>query len=222
MRSRCRSGCRRARASRWWGRCWTSAGWPTRRPGPGSSSTRRSSLFLLTRRLRPFAYVAVLGFHAATLALFPIGMFPVIMVTAALVFFDPAWPRWLGGRLRALVRREPRPVPPISLPEPGLARPGWKARWMLGAAVVYGIFQIAFPLRTHLYGGNVLWHEQGMRFSWRVMAREKNGSVTVRGAQPGHGPGVACATAPVPHRASGAGDVRAAGSDPAARPPHRP
>jgi hypothetical protein len=43
--------------------------------------------------------------------------------------------------------------------------------------VAYGIFQVFFPLRTHLYGGNVLWHEQGMRFSWRVMAREKNGSV---------------------------------------------
>jgi vitamin K-dependent gamma-carboxylase len=134
-------------------------------------------LFLLTRRLRPLAYVAVLGFHAATLALFPIGMFPVIMVTAALVFFDPAWPRRMGQRLRALVRRKAGTASPVALPEPVAARPGWKARVMLGAAVAYGIFQVGFPLRTHLYGGNVLWHEQGMRFSWRVMAREKNGSV---------------------------------------------
>src|SRR5690606_34436917 len=29
-----------------------------------------------------------------------------------------------------------------------------------------------------LYGGDVSWHEQGMRFSWRVMLREKNASVT--------------------------------------------
>jgi hypothetical protein len=90
-------------------------------------------------------------------------MFPVIMVTAALVFFDPSWPRWLGDR-------EP-------LKAPALAHPGWKARLGLGAVVVYGVLQILLPLRTHLYGGNVLWHEQGMRFSWRVMAREKNGSV---------------------------------------------
>jgi hypothetical protein len=34
------------------------------------------------------------------------------------------------------------------------------------------------PLRFLAYGGNVRWHEQGMRFSWRVMIREKNGSVT--------------------------------------------
>ncbi|KFE70585.1 HTTM domain-containing protein [Hyalangium minutum] len=128
--------------------------------------------FLLVRRLRPFAYVVVLGFHAATWALFPIGMFPVIMVTAALVFFDSSWPRWLVSRLR----RVERPKPPVAVPV--LAAPGRKARIALGVAVAYGILQIALPLRTHFYGGNVLWHEQGMRFSWRVMAREKNGSVT--------------------------------------------
>jgi vitamin K-dependent gamma-carboxylase len=135
--------------------------------------------FLLLRRLRPFAYVVVLGFHAATRALFPIGMFPVIMVTAALVFFDPSWPRWLVTRLRALFTREaPRHELPEPLAAPVLASPGRKARLALGVAVAYGALQLFLPLRTHLYGGNVLWHEQGMRFSWRVMAREKNGSVT--------------------------------------------
>jgi hypothetical protein len=46
------------------------------------------------------------------------------------------------------------------------------------AVAAYCVLQVALPLRTHLYGGNVLWHEQGMRFSWRVMVREKNGAVT--------------------------------------------
>ena len=124
--------------------------------------------FLLVRRLRPFAFAAVIGFHAATSALFPIGMFPVIMITAALAFFEPSWPRRLLGRWA------PRFAP---LREP-LVRPGWGARAALAAAVAYGLLQLALPLRTHLYAGNVLWHEQGMRFSWRVMAREKNGSVT--------------------------------------------
>lgn len=41
-------------------------------------------------------------------------------------------------------------------------------------------FQILMPLRTHLYGGEVTWHEQGMRFSWRVMLREKSGDITFR------------------------------------------
>ncbi|MCP3165718.1 HTTM domain-containing protein [Myxococcus qinghaiensis] len=133
--------------------------------------------FLVSRRLRPFAYGVVIVFHAATSVLFPIGMFPFIMVTAALVFFESSWPRRLGARLRGLMRRDAAPSAPVPL-APVSAAPGWKAWVALGAAVAYGGVQLAVPLRTHLYGGNVLWHEQGMRFSWRVMAREKNGSVT--------------------------------------------
>ncbi|WP_342374988.1 HTTM domain-containing protein [Myxococcus stipitatus] len=130
--------------------------------------------FLLSRRLRPFAYVVVVGFHAATSVLFPIGMFPFIMVTAALVFFDSSWPRRIAARLRGGARAEHVEPPPA----PAMHVPGWKAQAALGVALAYALLQVAMPLRTHLYGGNVLWHEQGMRFSWRVMAREKNGSVT--------------------------------------------
>ncbi|NTX33012.1 HTTM domain-containing protein [Myxococcus sp. CA033] len=140
--------------------------------------------FLLSRRLRPFAYVVVIVFHAATSVLFPIGMFPFIMVTAALVFFEPSWPRRLAARLRGLPWRDAVSWTPRTA---GLASPGWKAWVALGAAVAYGVVQLAVPLRTHLYGGNVLWHEQGMRFSWRVMAREKNGSVTFIVRAPGTG-----------------------------------
>jgi hypothetical protein len=43
-------------------------------------------------------------------------------------------------------------------------------------AAAYCAVQIALPLRAHAYGGNVLWHEQGMRFAWRVMVRAKGGS----------------------------------------------
>lgn len=123
--------------------------------------------FLILRRTRPLAYLAVLGFHAATSMLFPIGMFPFIMALAALVFFDSAWPR------RFL------PKTPGKEALSGL-EPGWNGtrRVAVGLAAIYCVLQVALPLRTHLYGGNVLWHEQGMRFSWRVMAREKNGAVT--------------------------------------------
>jgi hypothetical protein len=45
-------------------------------------------------------------------------------------------------------------------------------------AALYCALQIALPLRYLAYGGNVLWHEQGMRFSWRVMVRVKGGGTT--------------------------------------------
>jgi hypothetical protein len=42
-------------------------------------------------------------------------------------------------------------------------------------------------LRHRLYGGDVLWHEQGMRWSWKVMVREKNGAVTFVARSPSSG-----------------------------------
>src|SRR5690606_17032988 len=43
---------------------------------------------LLNRRTRTLAYVAVIVFHLLTSMLFPIGMFPYIMMATALIFFS--------------------------------------------------------------------------------------------------------------------------------------
>lgn len=135
------------------------------------------AFFLLWRRTRPVAYLAVIGFHVATHFLFPaIGMFPVIMIVAALVFFDSSWPRRAVERIQPILGGA---TTAFSLPQVGAS--GFSSRWAglgIGAAALFMTIQALLPLRAHLYGGNVLWHEQGMRFSWRVMAREKNGSVT--------------------------------------------
>ncbi len=127
--------------------------------------------WLLWRRTRPFAFVAVVVFHVLTRLIFPIGMFPVIMIGSALVFFEPTWPRDLRARI---VRRRPAPAAETEAAPP----PSPAFRIGVAIACVYALVQIALPLRSHAYDGNVLWHEQGMRFSWRVMVREKNGSVT--------------------------------------------
>src|SRR6478609_6807450 len=71
---------------------------------------------LLVPRLRPYAYLLVIGFHTTVGLLFPIGMFPVIMVLSVLVFFSPSWPRKLWGRLPARLRArfasaDTRPAP---------------------------------------------------------------------------------------------------------------
>jgi vitamin K-dependent gamma-carboxylase len=152
-------------------------------------------LWLSWRRSRPYAYALLLVFHALTAVLFPIGMFPVIMSAAALVYFAPDWPRrllawvaslfaslpwaarWLPGRggaapsLRAAV--VPGAVPRVEIPST-------RTRGLAALALGYCVLQAVLPLRFALYADNVRWHEQGMRFSWRVMVREKNGSVTFR------------------------------------------
>jgi hypothetical protein len=111
----------------------------------------------------------LLLFHLLTRLLFPIGMFPVIMSVGALVFFAPSWPRAMFERLHApLAARAPRVI--------GAPRGTGTFALALGAA--YCALQLLLPLRFVAYGGDVLWHEQGMRFSWRVMVRAKGGSTT--------------------------------------------
>lgn len=127
--------------------------------------------FLSWRRARLPAYLVVIAFHTIVGVLFPIGMFPHIMVCAALVFFSPSWPRKLLGALRLGPRRAAS-AERAAAPAPVARRP-WTA-----LALAYCALQVLVPLRAHLYGGNVLWHEQGMRLAWKVMVREKNGSVT--------------------------------------------
>jgi hypothetical protein len=127
--------------------------------------------FLLWPRARPFAYVVVLVFHTMTRLLFPIGMFPVIMSISALMFFSPSWPRNLFERLRLGHWVPSRPA------QAGAAPARW-ARPLLALGALYCAVQLALPLRYLAYGGNVLWHEQGMRFSWRVMVRAKGGGTT--------------------------------------------
>ena len=48
-------------------------------------------LFLLKRKTRPLAYVAVVVFHVLTKVLFNIGLFPMIMMTSTLIFFSGEW-----------------------------------------------------------------------------------------------------------------------------------
>jgi vitamin K-dependent gamma-carboxylase len=126
-------------------------------------------VWLSWRRTRLAAYVVLIGFHGAVGYFFNIGMFPFIMVTSALIFFAPSWPRRL---LRGLPARwQPAPAPTVAIA--ARVAPAW-----LGVVLgVHVVLQLALPLRHHVYPGELLWNEDGMRFGWQVMVREKHGSV---------------------------------------------
>ncbi len=126
--------------------------------------------FLLSsRRTRPYAYVLVVAFHVMTARLFQIGMFPWVMIALTLVFFGPSWPRrFVPARFL-----EARALSPIPTP-----------RWAFSVAATWVVFQLLYPLRSHLYGRDVLWSEDGYRFSWRVMLIEKAGSAELTAVDP--------------------------------------
>jgi hypothetical protein len=123
------------------------------------------------RRTRLVAFGLVLAFHFMTHVFFDIGIFPFLMTACATIFFAPDWPRRLLAVFRVASERAanyhlPAPLGPVA------------TRFAVCAGVVFFAAQVLMPLRHHLYPGNVLWHEQGMRWAWKVMVREKNGSIT--------------------------------------------
>jgi hypothetical protein len=124
--------------------------------------------FLLMRRTRLWAWVAVVAFHVATWALFPrIGVFPWVMIALTTVFFAPDWPRRLVARS---VSEPPRVV---------RGRPGWPAV-ATAALLVWTVVQVALPIRHLAYAGDARWTGEGFRFSWNVLAIEKVGWVSFR------------------------------------------
>jgi vitamin K-dependent gamma-carboxylase len=143
---------------------------------------------LLWRRSRPFAYALVVVFHGLTRAFFEIGMFPFIMVTATTLFFAPDWPRRLLARAGFAAG--------TAVPSSSAAAPGRLAGLLAGpralvarlvtpgrlavVVVCWCAIHVLLPLRTFAIGNDVLWDETGMRWSWRVMVREKSGTLDYR------------------------------------------
>lgn len=119
-------------------------------------------LWLSWRRTRPFAFLVVLVFHSLTHLFFDIGLFPFLMTIGATLFFSPSWPRrFMPGTRPACDARGYRPP----------------SRPLFVVMGLYLLVQVGVPLRHLAIPGDVLWTEEGMRFSWKVMVREKNGSV---------------------------------------------
>jgi len=126
-------------------------------------------LLLCLPRTRLLAYLAVVGFHVATGLLFPIGVFPLVMIALTTVFFPHDWPRTLlerFGRPR-VARTTPTAAPPLATPA-------------AVALAIYLVVQVLIPLRHFAYPGAVNWTEEGFRFAWRVMLIEKTGHVELR------------------------------------------
>ena len=128
---------------------------------------------LLYPRTRKVAFVFVVGFHLATRVLFPIGMFPYIMIVSALIFFDS------GFHQRALQRLGQWCSYPFAAKASAVLDVDFSWRRIRSLAVLALLtVQVVLPFRYLLYPGDLFWTEQGYRYSWRVMLMEKAGSAT--------------------------------------------
>lgn len=126
---------------------------------------------LFYSRTRPYAFIAVVVFHISTWLLFPIGMFPFIMILATTIFFSPESHKKVLSHLKNIFSQR-RILEPIS-GHTIYKTNHQKLIWSIFTAFL--IVQMALPLRAYLYPGKLFWTEQGYRFSWRVMLMEKAG-----------------------------------------------
>ena len=124
---------------------------------------------LLYRPTRTLALALVVVFHSLTALLFPIGMFPYIMIASSLIFLDASVHRRLlraGAQLfnQRLVGTDNRERSPAS-----------SNKFALVAVGTLLLLQLLLPWRYWAYPGELFWTEEGYRFSWRVMLMEKAG-----------------------------------------------
>jgi hypothetical protein len=122
--------------------------------------------FLLLKSTRVYAYIAIIIFHVITGIMFPIGVFPLVMIVLTTLFFSENYYIRLFTKIKK----------PNNLITNNSVVP---LRGMVSVLLfAYITLQLLLPFRYLLYPGNLFWTEQGYRFSWRVMLIEKVGNAT--------------------------------------------
>ena len=129
---------------------------------------------LLYSKTRGVGFALVLFFHAFTAILFPIGMFPYIMIISALIFFDGKTHEKIIALLKKIIYPLTSSFKTVTL-ETVTQFKYVRPKWILGTLVVFFLVQMAVPFRHVLYPSELFWVEEGYRFSWRVMLMEKIG-----------------------------------------------
>lgn len=139
---------------------------------------------LLYRKTRILAFLAVIGFHLITGWIFPIGMFPYIMIVSTLIFFHHSLHHRILGGISRLIRINKAIFDNARSFQFG--QPVLKRTLLIGLSLFF-IIQLLFPFRYVLYPGELFWTEEGYRFSWRVMLMEKAGYAQFKVLEPSTG-----------------------------------
>ena len=125
---------------------------------------------LLYKPTRKLAFTAVVFFHVFTGVLFPIGMFPYIMIVSTLIFFEASFHIKIIEFLNRNIffRFKKNTIQKITSFK-------IKNKVLISIFVLFLSIQVLLPWRYILYPGELFWTEEGYRFSWRVMLMEKAG-----------------------------------------------
>ncbi|KGO79155.1 deoxyribonuclease HsdR [Flavobacterium beibuense F44-8] len=127
---------------------------------------------LINKRFRLIGFAFVVAFHLLTALLFPIGMFPYVMIVSTLIFFGSDFHKKCLEILSKALR-----LPSILIDSTKKYIPRFRPLYNFSIVFLslFLLFQLAFPFRYLCYPGELFWTEEGFRFSWRVMLMEKAG-----------------------------------------------
>ena len=143
---------------------------------------------LMINKTRIIAFILVLFFHVFTLILFPIGMFPHIMIFSSMIFFSSNFHEKIIYQIRQVITKVSKKVKTKKIEiETSDLYVVYKQNLTLFVVTSFFIIQILLPFRYQLYPGELFWHEQGYRFSWRVMLIEKIGYTNFKIRSPNDG-----------------------------------
>ena len=131
---------------------------------------------LLIKKTRNFAFFMVIFFHVFTRILFPIGVFPYVMIISSLIFFDEKFHQNIIKYLKKIISSIYLNTEKLKIDYANSTH----NKFSLTVVLIFFIIQLFMPIRHMLYPGNIMWHEQGYRFSWRVMLMEKIGYTTFK------------------------------------------
>ena len=131
---------------------------------------------LLYKRTRLLAFLFVVFFHVFTRVLFPIGMFPFIMIVSALIFFEAKLHHKIIYTLKKYILKPKKTLLLVN----EFQYPQLNKKLILALFTVFFTIQIFLPWRYLAFPGELFWTEEGYRFSWRVMLMEKAGSTNFK------------------------------------------
>ncbi|MGC4039247.1 MAG: HTTM domain-containing protein [Flavobacterium sp.] len=127
---------------------------------------------LLYRPTRLFAFFLVVVFHVLTKILFPIGVFPYVMIISTLIFFSADFHKKCLSFIGNLIKI---PLTAFENGKEKIQRHNAAYNAKVAFITAFITFQLLFPFRYLLYPNELFWTEEGFRFSWRVMLMEKAG-----------------------------------------------
>ena len=128
---------------------------------------------LYNKKTRNFAFLLVVLFHVITKILFPIGVFPYVMIISTLLFFDASFHKKCMDFILKIVKIDSLSF--YSSQTFNLNQNISFTKAKIAFLALFMVFQLAFPFRYTLYPDELFWTEEGYRFSWRVMLMEKAG-----------------------------------------------